>query len=257
MLNDDDTQPPVLPSQPPPSPRRGIGCFLKGCLTTIVIVMLLGVGLGAFGWFFFQSGQAYITEEQIATRVATPTDEQLQALLARLQPFGQAMDEGRAATAELTADDLNALIARLPQFAPLRGQVFLESIDRQLVADLSFPATAAGSPGARFISAHAWLDASYASGKFTFALRRLVPLKGEAKEGLLPSMLRNPTVLQTYSDMMNREFNDFTNDQSHQDPVVADILAKLRTAVIQDDHIVLTSVARPDPSAVATPVDND
>ena len=234
-----------------------MGCFLKGCLMTITIVMFLGIGLGAFAWFFFQSGQAYITEEQIATRVATPTDEQLQALLARLQPFSQAMDEGRAATAEITADDLNTLIARMPQLAPLRGQVFLYSSDRQLVADLSFPATAADSPGARFISARARLDASYASGKFTFALRHVVPLKGEAKEGLLPSMLRNPVVLQTYSDMMNREVNDVIHDQSRQDPVVADILAKLRTAVIQDDHIVLTCVERSNPSPVATPANDD
>ena len=149
----------------------------------------------------------------------------------------------------------------MPQLAPLRGRVFLEFVGGQLVADLSVPATAAGSPAEGFISARARLDASFASGKFTFALRHVAPLKGEATEGLLPSMLRNPTVLQTYSEMTDREFNDFVHDQSRQDPLVAAVLSKLRTAVIQGDHLVLTTVERPDlapgvspeASPVATP----
>ena len=214
--------------------------------------MLFGVAVGAFGWFFFKSGQAYVSEQPFAIRVAEPTDEQFQALLTRLQPFSQAMNEGRAATAEISAADLDTLIARVPQLAPLRGRVFVDIVQGQLVADLSLPGTD-DQPAPYYINARTTLDASYASGKFTFALRQAVPLRGEAKEGILPWMLGRPEFLQGYSQVINREFNQFARGQSRDDPFLADILAKLRTAVIQDDHIVLTSVERPEPSPVATP----
>ena len=249
-----DSLPPSLPPQLVRRPR-GLGCFAKGCLTTIVVLMLFGVGVGTLAWFIYDSGQAYLSKQPVPTRIAEATDEQYQAVLAKIEPFGQAMNEGHAATVELTADDLNTLIARLPQLAPLRGQTFLDIVNGQLVADLSFPVTEGGpSPGQYFINAHTTLDASFASGKFTFALRHARPLQGEAKNGLLPSMLRDPWFLQNYSEKINQDFNDFIHEQALKDPQIADILDKLRTVVLKDDKLIATSVERPpSPTPAPTP----
>ncbi len=245
----DDSLPPPLPTQPPVR-RRGLGCFAKGCLLTITVLMIFGVGIGTLGFFLIKSGQAYFTEQPVPTRIFDATDDQYQAVLAKLQPFAQAMNEGRAATVELTTDDLNTLIARLPQFAPLRGHVYVNIVGGQLLADLSFPTTRSDAPNQYFVSAHATLDASFASGRFTFALRHAAPLQGEAKDGLLPSMLRNPTFLQNYSEMINRNANDFVHDESDKDLQIADILSKLRMVVLTGDKLVATSVERP---ALPTP----
>ena len=250
-----ESLPPSLPL--PPGRRRGLGCFAKGCLTTITALMFIGVGIGAFGWYLYKSGQAYFTEKQVPTRVLEVTDDQYQAVLARLQPFGEAASQGRAATVELTAADLNTLIAREPGFASLRGQTFLDLVKGQLVADLSFPASQDVNPSPYFINAHATLDASFAGGRFTFALRRVRPLRGEANEGLLPSLLRNPTFLQNYSQMLNRDFNNLLRDEARKEPRFAAVLAVVRTIVIQDDKLVVTSLERPDPSTpAASPVAN-
>lgn len=248
----DDSSPPPLPTTPPGRPRR-LGCFVKGCLLTITVLMFIGVGIGAFGWFVVKSGQAYFTEQQVPTRVFDATDEQYQAVLAKLEPFNQAINEGHAATLELTADDFNTLIARLPQLASLRGQTFVNVVDGQLVADLSFPFNEGTGPGQYFVNARVTLDASFAGGKFTFALRHAAPLQGEAREGLLPTLLREPWFLQNYSEMINRDANGFARDQTRKDPGIANVLAKVRTAVIQGDKIVVTSVERPDVSPVVIP----
>ncbi len=249
----DDSLPPPLPVQPARRPR-GLGCFIKGCLLTITILMLCGVGLGTIGFFIVKSGQAYFSEQQVPTRISDATDEQYEAVLAKLQPFGQAMNEGHAASVELTADDLNTLIARQPLLRALRGQVYVDIVAGQLVADLCLPATRNDAPSQYFINARATLDASFASDKFTFALRHAAPLNGEAKEGLLPSMLREPWFLQNYSELINRNANGFIHDEAARNPQIADILGKLRTMVITGDKLVVTSVERPAPSPTVNPV---
>ena len=240
-----DPLPPSLPVAP--ARRRGLGCFAKGCLTTITVLMLLGVGLGVLYWLVMKSGQAYFTERQIPTRILEVGDDQYRALLTRLTPFGQALSEGRAATVELSAEDLNTLVAREPDFAPLRGRVFLNIVDGQLVADLSFPVIDDGgpTPPSRFINARATLDASFAAGQFTFALRHVQPLRGEANEGLLPWLLRNPASLQTYSQILTRDFNALLRDGDHRDGRLAAVLAALRTMVLRGDKVVVTSLERP------------
>ncbi len=240
----DQTPPPLPPAAPALPPRGGLGCFTKGCLLTIIILMLFGVGLGTFGWFFYKSGQAFFTDQQVAVRVADPTDAQYQAVVAKLQPFGQAMADSQAATVELTADDLNTLIARAPQFAPLRGQAFVEIVNGQLVADLSFPVTDS-APTQYFINARTTLDASFAGGRFAFALRHAIPLRGELKGGLLPSMLRNPTFMQSYSQKLTDICNDRFHDLARKDPSLSDALSRVRTIVLRDNLLVATSVERP------------
>ena len=246
-----DQTPPSLPPTVSANQRRGgLGCFTKGCLLTIIVLMLLGVGLGTFAWFFYKSGQAFFTDQPVATRAATPTDEQYQAVLTRLQPFSQAMAEGRAESVELTADDLNTLIARAPQLAPLRGQAFVEIVKGQMIADISFPVTDPG-PTQYFINARTTLDASFAGGKFTFALRNAVPLRGELKDGLLLTMLRNPTFMQSYSQKLTDDFNARFRDAMRRDPSLAEVVSRLRTVVLKDNLLVATSIQRPD---LATPV---
>ena len=251
-MNDDQT-PPALPPQITTRPRGGLGCFTKGCLLTIIVLMVIGIGIGTFGWFFYKSGQAFFTDQQVTTRVATPTDEQYQAVLAKLQPFGEAMNAGRAATVELTADDVNTLIARTPQLAPLRGQAFVEIVKGQLIADLSVPMTDPG-PTQYFINARTIADASFAGGQLAFALRHAVPLQGELKDGLMPSMLHNPSFLQSYSQKLTDDLNVRLREMTRNDPMLADTLSKLRTVVLRDDVLVATSTERPDlPPPVATP----
>jgi hypothetical protein len=113
--------------EPPPPQRKGLGCFAKGCLILIGFVILLGVAFAAGTYFavrFLRS--EYFPPAQIELPASTATAQEQQAVRARWNAFEAAARAHQPARIELTADDLNALIASEPK---LRGKAQV-SIDR-------------------------------------------------------------------------------------------------------------------------------
>ncbi len=107
------------------TPPKKRGCFFYGCLVLVIlglifIVLMVGGYLllkkTASGWFDDQptpmlvEGNAY-------------SSEQMADLERRLKPFQESLEQGGAPVElTLTADDLNALIAKSPV---LRGKLFV------------------------------------------------------------------------------------------------------------------------------------
>jgi len=105
--------------QPPP-PQSGMGCFAKGCLILVAFFVLLGI---AFVGGTYLAVRYLRTEYFPTSRVALPAtaagaDAQRDAR-ARWDAFERAADAHQAAQIELTADDINALLASDPD---LRGK---------------------------------------------------------------------------------------------------------------------------------------
>ncbi len=104
----------------PPPPQKGMGCFAKGCLILISFFVLLGiafVGGTYLAMRYFRSEYFSTTQVQLPTAAAS---EQAQAAArARWDVFERAARAHQPARIELTADDLNALIASEPE---LRGR---------------------------------------------------------------------------------------------------------------------------------------
>ena len=104
----------------PPPPQKGMGCFAKGCLILISFFVLLGiafVGGTYLAMRYFRSEYFSTTQVQLPAPAAS---EQAQAAArARWDAFERAARTHQPARIELTADDLNALIASEPK---LRGR---------------------------------------------------------------------------------------------------------------------------------------
>ena len=126
------------PGYPPP-PRQGLGCFAKGCITLVIVVMLLGVLLGGVGWYVSRNVMAFVSPTPVPIRTFNATDAQYQDVIGRYTAFIEALNAGRAATLSLSADDLNTLIARDPGFKDVRGKLYFDIKDGNLVAETSFP----------------------------------------------------------------------------------------------------------------------
>lgn len=106
-----------------PPARKGLGCFARGCLILVVFGVVLAIACFAgFYWGFERhSAVVYgiywlakthsIAEAPAPVPEFTPSDEQIQAAQARWQDFEQKARAGQAAEIELTADDINSLIA--------------------------------------------------------------------------------------------------------------------------------------------------
>lgn len=229
---------PPYSSQPPPiiRKRKGLGCFATGCLIVVIILMLFGVFFGSLAYVIYHGGQSYISEAPSLAKTVTATDEQYQAVLAKLAPFGQALNEGRAATLEITPDDLNVLIARSPQFESLRGRLFLAAEGDQLIADTSFPVND-DDAHKMYFNGHATLDGSYASNGFVISLRHIEPLDKSQANTLFSRFLNSQSVLQAFSQQLSHGVNEDFRKQSERDPATADLSRRLRTIVVHDGKI--------------------
>ena len=131
-----------------PPQRRGLGCFGRGCLILLVFVIVLGIacfagmywGLHRHSALFY--GSYWMTKTRSFAEAPSPVPEfnasnqQIQGVQERWQDFEQKTRAGQSAEIELSADDINALIATSED---VRRKVFV-SIDRdQLRLQVSMP----------------------------------------------------------------------------------------------------------------------
>ena len=133
-----------------PPPKRGMGCFGKGCLTLIVLAILLAViGIGGTYWslrhVYLSDKPAPIPETSAPsetgaatpgeTSVATPTEKSAE-VRERLDTMKKAARAHEQTEVELTAADINALIAANRKS---RGTASIGINDTVLQAQFSIP----------------------------------------------------------------------------------------------------------------------
>lgn len=104
-------------------PRRGFGCFGRGCLIFLVFVIVLAIAcVGGMYWGLHRHsalfyGSYWLAKTHSLAEAATPvpefsgSDQQIQRVHERWQEFEQKTRAGQPAEIELSADDINALIA--------------------------------------------------------------------------------------------------------------------------------------------------
>jgi hypothetical protein len=131
-----------------PPQRKGLGCFGRGCLILLVFVIVLAIaGFAGMYWGLHRHsalfyGSYWMAKTRSFAEAPTPvpefnvSDQQIQLVQERWQDFEQKTRAGQSAEIELSADDINALIATSED---VRGKVFV-SIDRnQLRLQMSVP----------------------------------------------------------------------------------------------------------------------
>lgn len=106
-----------------PPPKRGLGCFARSCLILVVFGIVLAIACVAGLYWGFQRHSAMVhgvywlakTHSLAETPATVPefaaSDEQIQRVQERWRDFEQKIRAGQQAEIELTADDVNSLIA--------------------------------------------------------------------------------------------------------------------------------------------------
>jgi hypothetical protein len=121
----------------PPPQQRGLGCFAKGCLILVVFVILLALAFVAGTYFaarYLRTEYFSAHHDRLPNSQAT-TDEE-EAARARWDAFEKSARANQSARIELSADDLNALIASEPK---LHGNAFVTIEDNTAHLQLSMP----------------------------------------------------------------------------------------------------------------------
>jgi hypothetical protein len=131
-----------------PPRRRGLGCFARGCLILVVFAVVLGIACFAgmywglhrhsaifHGLYWLTKAQA-LGQTPAAIPEFTTSDAQIQSVHERCQDFEQKARAGQPAQLELTADDINTLIATNQN---ARGKVYVSIDGERLRCQLSVP----------------------------------------------------------------------------------------------------------------------
>ena len=118
-----------------------MGCFATGCLTLLVIGFLFIAGVIGTTWYVFHrlASTNVISDRPIAVQLEQPTEAQYQVAENSLARLKTAASERREETASFTAADLNALLARHPDFRDLEGHARIEIANSTMTISLSAP----------------------------------------------------------------------------------------------------------------------
>jgi hypothetical protein len=131
-----------------PPRRKGLGCFARGCLTLLIFAIVLAIacfagmywGLHRHSALFYGSywlaKTRSIAEAQTTVPEFSGSDQQVQRVRERWQDFEQKTRAGQPAEIELSADDINALIATTENFP---GKMFASIDGNQLRLQASVP----------------------------------------------------------------------------------------------------------------------
>ncbi len=123
--------------EPPPRRQAGMGCLGKGCLILVAFVVLLALAFtGGTIYAVRHLRGTFFAKENVQLPPNTSTEQEQQLALANWKLFERSARAHAQARIEMTADELNALIASEPK---LRSKAHV-SIDNDTVRlQLSFP----------------------------------------------------------------------------------------------------------------------
>jgi hypothetical protein len=131
-----------------PPPRKGLGCFARGCLILLIFAIVLALacfagmswGLHRHSALFY--GSYWLAKTHSIAEGPTPlpeftaSDQQMQGTRERWQDFEQKTRAGQSAEIELSADDINGLIATSED---LHQKIFVAIEDNRLRLQISVP----------------------------------------------------------------------------------------------------------------------
>jgi len=131
-----------------PPRRKGLGCFARGCLILLIFAIVLAIaGFAGMYWGLHRHSALFygsywlaktrsIAEAQTTVPEFSGSDQQTQRVRERWEEFEQKTRAGQPAEIELSADDINALIATTED---VRGKMFASIEGNQLRLQMSVP----------------------------------------------------------------------------------------------------------------------
>jgi hypothetical protein len=212
------------------APRKsGRGCFFYGCLTSIILVILVVVG-GYLGvrWWFNKQVIALTDDRPMALPEVQFTREEADAVRERVDTFSKAVEADEPAEPlVLTGQELNMLIATVPDLELIRDRVHFDIQEDRVKGAISIPVETIPfkwlqKHKGRYLNGAAELNASLSNGVFQVTLQSL-----EVKGKPLPEQVMTGLRQQNLA----RDF--YKSEEGIQ------LLQKLDSITVSDDRITI------------------
>jgi len=231
----DPTTPAPPPAQPAagPPPAKGRGCFFYGCITTIVILVVMGIVAFFVARYainkFVGFAEQYTEAKPTTVPQAQMSSTEHQQLDKRVSAFADALRAQNApAPLVLTGDEINALIANNPAWKGWKGKVFLAIEGDRIKGRVSIPIDElARFPGlsrlkGRYLNGSAAFKASLADGAL-FVTLQSVEANGQAPPPTIMAQLQSVNFAQNASN----------------DPKTAETIGKLESIEVKDGAVII------------------
>jgi hypothetical protein len=200
----------------------------------IIGFLLIACVMGS-GWYFYVKMVDNLTSPVSAdVQVEPPSESQFQAAENKYTGLKTAMDKNETTTVEFTAAELNALIARDPDFSDWRGRVRIEIADSAMRVALSVPLSAVPLPRVkkRWFNGTAHFGFTYESGHFNFDIK-----SAEAAGHHLPDMFLSSSSLASFNESMNENFRNGLKDNDRG----SDLWGHVKKMSLEGDKLVVTT----------------
>ena len=229
-----------MSSAPLPAPRKR-GCLFYGCITVIVIGLLIAAvlvaGYFAVKRFATRTINDYTETNPAPIEVVTYAPEDRTALQKRLDTFNKALDAGKAGEEiVLSAADINALISDNPQ---LKGKLYLIIEDDTVKGRVSVPLSDILSQKqlealkltGRYLSGVATFRAGVTNGALDVHLEDIL-----VRDKELPSLLK-PVVDELKKQNLAKDYQATPEQKAY--------LSKVESIVVKDGKVHLRSRGKP------------
>ncbi len=131
------------PGQPPPvivvQKRSGWGCFAIGCVVVVVLLLIGGAIVASLGYFAYSKVSKLTSNQPAAIPTFDGGDAMYQEASKKLDAFKQDAEAHRPSRLELTADEINTLIAHNPDYSGAQLHLFVRLHDDAANVQLSLP----------------------------------------------------------------------------------------------------------------------
>ena len=223
-----------VPAQKP----KGRGCFFYGCLTLVILILVVGIGVFLAARYGLNKLAAFVEQytetAPMAMAAVQMQPAEYEQLDKRVTAFAEALN-GQKATPPLvlTGDEINALIASNPAWKELKGKVHVAIEGDQIKGQVSIPMDdfarlpVMSRLKGRYLNGSAALKVSFDNGTL-FVTMQSLEVKGRSPPDEFMSSLRAQNLAQNM----------------HQDPKNAEVLGKIEGIEVKDGKITVKAKAK-------------
>jgi len=226
--------PTPAPLPPPPSSGGGCGCCAGGCLSLFAIAVAGLALVLCVTWFaYVKTLNTFTADAPIAVQMEPPSEVQFAAASQKFEELRSAAAAKQSATVELTAADLNTLIARHPKFRDWRGKVRVAIEDSTMTLDLSVPLHDVPLPRAerRWFNGTVRFGLNYDEDRFALAVKSL-----EANGRQLDLKL-----FDFMAGALNEGFNEGFDKSQRRDRDSNEFWENVKSISVVDDKLIITT----------------
>jgi hypothetical protein len=166
-------------TDPADKPRRG--CFFYGCITGVVLLVLVLGALMVGLHYVKKMVNQYTDTRPMELPTVQMSQSEVSSLKQRVETFGQAVREQRPIQPlALTADDINALIGNSRDREALKGKFYVIMENDQLKSEVSVPLREVGLSmfKGRYLNGSATFNVSFHNGALSVTPQTIV-VKGK------------------------------------------------------------------------------